>query len=146
VLGRPVFFVDDDPVRDAAGAGGAGAGRAAGGLCELLSSTSRSPPRWTTSAALTRTAGAGGRHRRRHLRLLAGARGPERRGPADRRDDILANHGVHVAGTDFDRHLELAAILPLFGYRASGPRRGEPADTPQPRCPAASTSTSPPGT
>jgi hypothetical chaperone protein len=32
-----------------------------------------------------------------------------RRQRLDRRDDILANHGVHVAGTDFDRRIELAA-------------------------------------
>jgi hypothetical chaperone protein len=43
--------------------------------------------------------------------------GPSRRGRVDRRDDILASHGVHRAGTDFDRHVELAAILPLMGYR-----------------------------
>ena len=54
--------------------------------------------------------------------------GPARRGRADRRDDILASHGVHIAGTDFDRHVELAAILPLLGYRSRGPERpGQPA-------------------
>ncbi|MBI3346614.1 MAG: heat-shock protein, partial [Burkholderiales bacterium] len=47
--------------------------------------------------------------------------GPERRGRADRRDDILANHGVHIAGTDFDRHIELAGLLQEFGYRSVGP-------------------------
>ena len=31
----------------------------------------------------------------------------------DRRDDILANHGVHIAGTDFDRRVELEAELVL---------------------------------
>jgi hypothetical chaperone protein len=47
--------------------------------------------------------------------------GPERRHRIDRADDILASHGVHVAGTDFDRHIELAAVLPLAGFRARGP-------------------------
>jgi len=47
--------------------------------------------------------------------------GPARAARADRRGDILANHGVHIAGTDFDRRIELAAILPAFGYGASGP-------------------------
>jgi hypothetical chaperone protein len=28
---------------------------------------------------------------------------------------------VHVAGTDFDRHIELAHILPVCGYRGVGP-------------------------
>jgi hypothetical chaperone protein len=58
--------------------------------------------------------------------------GPDRRARLDRRDDILANHGVHVAGTDFDRRVELATILPLFGYGAYGPaeRGGVPKEVP----------------
>jgi len=58
--------------------------------------------------------------------------GPARRARLDRRDDILANHGVHVAGTDFDRRVELATILPLFGYGAYGPaeRGGVPKEVP----------------
>jgi hypothetical chaperone protein len=52
--------------------------------------------------------------------------GPQRRARAERRDDILANHGVHAAGTDFDRHIELACILPACGYRSLGPsQRGQ---------------------
>ncbi len=47
--------------------------------------------------------------------------GPARRRQAERKDDILANHGVHVAGTDFDRQIELACILPACGYRSVGP-------------------------
>jgi hypothetical chaperone protein len=39
----------------------------------------------------------------------------------NRAGDILASHGVHSAGTDFDRHIELAAILPLAGFKARGP-------------------------
>jgi hypothetical chaperone protein len=53
--------------------------------------------------------------------------GPQRRTRVDRRDDILANHGVHVAGTDFDRRIELACILPLAGFGASGPPRADDA-------------------
>jgi hypothetical protein len=47
--------------------------------------------------------------------------GPERAARLDRKSDILANHGVHVAGTDFDRRVELMAILPQYGYGAYGP-------------------------
>jgi hypothetical chaperone protein len=47
--------------------------------------------------------------------------GPEHAAKADRRNDILASHGVHVAGTDFDRRVELAAILPEYGYGGRGP-------------------------
>lgn len=34
---------------------------------------------------------------------------------ADRSQDILANHGVHIGGTDFDRHLSLATVMPYLG-------------------------------
>lgn len=41
--------------------------------------------------------------------------GPQRRGRADRDDDVLANAGVRVGGTDFDTALSLAAVMPLLG-------------------------------
>jgi hypothetical chaperone protein len=41
---------------------------------------------------------------------------PERAGKAERRDDILANGGVHIGGTDFDKYLSLSAVMPLLGY------------------------------
>jgi hypothetical chaperone protein len=34
----------------------------------------------------------------------------------DRRADILANHGVHIAGTDFDRTVNLATTVPSSTY------------------------------
>jgi hypothetical chaperone protein len=40
---------------------------------------------------------------------------PERAGIVDRRADILANGGVHIGGTDFDKYLSLAAVMPLLG-------------------------------
>ena len=46
--------------------------------------------------------------------------GPARAARPERKSDILANHGVHVAGTDFDRRVELQSVLPLFGYRSYG--------------------------
>ena len=41
--------------------------------------------------------------------------GPDRRGRPDRRDDILANTGVRVGGTDFDRNLSMSNVMPLLG-------------------------------
>ncbi|TWI54841.1 putative chaperone protein [Pseudomonas duriflava] len=41
---------------------------------------------------------------------------PERRQAADRETDILATGGVHIGGTDFDRQLSLHGVMPLFGY------------------------------
>ena len=122
VLGRPVFFVDDDAQRDAAGAGGAAAGGARGRL-------RRHPP---AVRADRRGAELRDHGQREQLVLVADIGGgtsdfslvrvgPARRRHAERKDDILANHGVHVAGTDFDRHIELACILPRCGYRSVGP-------------------------
>jgi len=41
---------------------------------------------------------------------------PERSASADRKDDILANRGVHIGGTDFDRLLSLQHVMPHLGY------------------------------
>ncbi|HEX5342995.1 MAG TPA: Hsp70 family protein [Duganella sp.] len=41
---------------------------------------------------------------------------PARARKAERRDDILANGGVHIGGTDFDKYLSLSSIMPLLGY------------------------------
>src|ERR1700742_3379915 len=45
--------------------------------------------------------------------------GPQRHGNADRAADILANDGVRIGGTDFDRQLSLGVIMPLFGFGSS---------------------------
>ncbi|MDE2159389.1 MAG: Hsp70 family protein [Burkholderiales bacterium] len=124
VLGRPVFFVDDDPARDAqAGAALEAAARAVGytevhfqyePIAAALDHESRID---TEQLVLVADIGGG----TSDFALVRA--GPRRRGRAERRDDILGNHGVHLAGTDFDRPLELAAILPLLGYRARRPAR-----------------------
>lgn len=41
--------------------------------------------------------------------------GPERRSRNDRKNDILANTGVRVGGTDLDRNLSMQAVMPLLG-------------------------------
>ncbi|MEO5934994.1 MAG: Hsp70 family protein, partial [Duganella sp.] len=41
---------------------------------------------------------------------------PERATKTERRDDILANGGVHIGGTDFDKYLSLSSVMPLLGY------------------------------
>lgn len=43
---------------------------------------------------------------------------PQRSKMADRAGDVLANGGVHIGGTDFDRQLSLAAVMPLLGHRS----------------------------
>ena len=36
----------------------------------------------------------------------------------NKKDMILANAGIHIGGTDFDRWLSLARVMPLFGYQS----------------------------
>jgi hypothetical chaperone protein len=129
VLGRPVFFVDDEPARDAAAQRALEAAAREVGFAEVHFQFE------PIAAALDHES----RVEREGLVLVADIGGgtsdfslvrvgPARRARAERRGDILGNHGVHVAGTDFDRRVELAAILPLLGYRSLRPaRRGEPA-------------------
>lgn len=50
--------------------------------------------------------------------------GAERHRRTDRKDDILANDGIRIGGTDFDRQLSLGAVMPLFGYRSPMLRAG----------------------
>ncbi len=124
VLGRPVFFVDDDPARDAQAAAALEAAARQVGFAEVQFQFE------PIAAALDHESHID----REQLVLVADIGGgtsdfalvrvgPSRRGRAERRDDILASHGVHLAGTDFDRHVELASILPLLGYRALRPAR-----------------------
>jgi hypothetical chaperone protein len=40
---------------------------------------------------------------------------PTRATKIERRDDILATAGVHIGGTDFDKYLSLASVMPLLG-------------------------------
>ncbi|MEP6970892.1 MAG: Hsp70 family protein [Betaproteobacteria bacterium] len=126
VLGRPVFFVDDDPVRDRA---------AQSALEQAARQVGFRDVRFQfepIAAALDYEAGV----QQEQLVLVADIGGgtsdfslvrvgPQRRHAADRRSDILANHGVHVAGTDFDRQVELAHLLPSFGYKGLGPQGRE---------------------
>jgi hypothetical chaperone protein len=50
--------------------------------------------------------------------------GPERHSKANRSTDILANDGVRIGGTDFDRQLSLGVVMPLFGFGSAMNRAG----------------------
>jgi len=50
--------------------------------------------------------------------------GPERHTKANRSSDILANDGVRIGGTDFDRQLSLGVVMPLFGFGSAMNRAG----------------------
>lgn len=140
VLGRPVYFVDDDPARDAqAQAALAAAAQAVGfeqvlfqyePIAAALDHESRIAPGEPEQLLLVADIG-GGTSDFSLVRVgPARAARAQAADAASRREDILASHGLHVAGTDFDRHLELAAILPLLGYGARRPPRpGETAES-----------------
>lgn len=49
---------------------------------------------------------------------------PERHHKADRQSDILANDGVRIGGTDFDRQLSLGVVMPMFGHGSKMKRAG----------------------
>lgn len=122
VLGRPVFFVDDDAGRDAQAAAALTAAARQVGFDEVGFQYEPIAAAFAYEAGVTAETLVlvvdigGGTSDFSLLRV-----GPRRRARLERQDDILANHGVHVAGTDFDRRLELAAILPLAGLGALGP-------------------------
>jgi len=122
VLGRPVFFVDGEPARDAAAQAQLEACARAVGFTDVHFqyepiAAAFDFEQQTTREQLVLVADIGGGTSDFSIVRV----GPERMGRLARRDDILASHGVHIAGTDFDRHIELAGLLPEFGYRATGP-------------------------
>jgi hypothetical chaperone protein len=130
VLGRPVFFVDDDPAQDARAQAALEAAARSIGFDEVLFqfepiAAALDHERRVDSERCVMVADIGGGTSDFSIVRV----GPSRRKRLDRRGDILANHGVHVAGTDFDRHVELTAILSLLGYRSLRPAR--PGETPR---------------
>lgn len=117
VLGRPVFFVDDDPVADQE------AQNTLVAVAHKLGFKDVSFQYEPIAAAFDYESGL----RREELVLIVDIGGgtsdfslvrlaPERHHLAERQDDILATGGVHIGGTDFDKQLSLAGVMPLFGY------------------------------
>lgn len=120
VFGRPVFFIDDDPQADKL---------AEDTLHEIARSVGFKDIGFQyepIAAAFDYEA----RIDREELVLIADIGGgtsdfslvrlgPQRAARLDRRDDILANGGVHIGGTDFDKYLSLASVMPLLGYGSS---------------------------
>jgi len=129
VLGRPVFFVDDDPVRDAQAQAALETAARQVGFDELQFqyepiAAAFDYERTVATEQIVLVADIGGGTSDFSLVRV----GPQHAAKRERKGDILANHGVHVAGTDFDRRIELAAILPEYGFGAMGPRiAGAPA-------------------
>ena len=117
VLGRPVFFVDDDPKADREAADVLEAVARELGFREVSFQYEPLAAAFDYERTVTREervliVDIGGGTSDFSLVRLA----PERRERADRQDDILATDGVHIGGTDFDKQLSLRGVMPLFGY------------------------------
>jgi hypothetical chaperone protein len=119
VLGRPVHFVDDNPAADRA---------ARDALEEIARAQGFSEVEFQyepIAAALAYEQTV----EREQYALIADIGGgtsdfsivrvsPEGRARADRGQDVLANKGVHIGGTDIDRLLSLRAVMPLLGLNS----------------------------
>ena len=117
VLGRPVHFVDDDAAADSKAQAVLEQIARAHGFAEVLFQYE------PIAAALQYEQGV----QAEELVLIVDIGGgtsdfsvvrvsPERARAADRAADILANDGIRVGGTDFDRQLSLAEVMPHLGY------------------------------
>ena len=126
VLGRPVRFVDDDAARDRIAEDTLAACAREAGFTHIEFQLE------PIAAALDyeRTIA----HEERVLVVDVGGGtadfsvvrlAPRRAARAHRGDDVLANDGVHVAGTDFDTRLNLAWVMPALGHGGVGPQ-GKP--------------------
>ena len=116
VIGRPVFFVDGDTQADRQAEDTlAGIARAVG-FQEVAFQYEPIAAAFAYEAQITReelvlVVDIGGGTSDFALVRLA----PARAGRPERRDDILASSGVHIGGTDFDKYLSLASVMPMLG-------------------------------
>lgn len=117
VLGRPVQFVDGDPQADRDAQGQLEQAARAQGFRSIEFQYE------PIAAALDYEQSVA----REELALIIDMGGgtsdfsivrvsPERARAVDRKADILASQGVHIGGTDFDRLLSIANVMPELGY------------------------------
>jgi hypothetical chaperone protein len=125
VLGRPAFFVDDDPEADTAAerqleaaARAAGFETIAFQFEPIAAALDYEQSVNAEEVALVADIG-GGTSDFSVVRVS-----PERARSSDRRQDILGFTGVHIGGTDFDRQLGLASVMPALGLRSPLRRKG----------------------
>ena len=128
VFGRPVFFVDGKPEADKLAEDTLAEVARAAGFRELSFQFEPIGAAFHYERTLEREelvliADIGGGTADFSLVRLS----PERAQCDERRDDLLANGGVHIGGTDFDRLLNLACAMPLLGL---GSRTGNGAVLP----------------
>jgi hypothetical chaperone protein len=125
VFGRPVFFVDNDPEADAAAerqleaaARAAGFERTAFQFEPIAAALDYEQSVNAEEIALVADIG-GGTSDFSVVRVS-----PERARSSDQRQDILGFTGVHIGGTDFDKQLALAIVMPELGLYSPLRRKG----------------------
>lgn len=117
VLGRPVHFVDEDPAADRAAQDELEKAARAQGFRHIAFQFE------PIAAALDYEQSVG----QEEIALIADIGGgtsdfsvvrvsPQARKRADRQGDVLANSGVHIGGTDFDKLLSMAVVMPHLGF------------------------------
>lgn len=119
VLGRPVFFVDDEPCADRLAQDQLKTAAQAVGFRHIEFQFEPIAAAFDyesqlESEKLVLVADIGGGTSDFSLVRV----GPKRARRLDRQSDVLGHHGVHVAGTDFDRRVELTAIMRELGYQS----------------------------
>ncbi|MFZ6815089.1 Hsp70 family protein [Undibacterium sp. Rencai35W] len=116
VMGRPVHFIDDNQVADQLAQDTLEEIALAAGFKEIQFQYEPIAAAFDYESRISKEelvliADIGGGTSDFSLVRLA----PERAHRIDRYDDILGNGGVHIGGTDFDKYLSLAHIMPLLG-------------------------------
>ena len=116
VVGRPVFFVDDNPKADQLAEQTLREIAHAVGFKEVAFQFEPIAAAFDYESQIAReelvlVVDIGGGTSDFSLVRLS----PERATKTDRRDDILANGGIHIGGTDFDKYLSLASVMPMLG-------------------------------
>ena len=116
VVGRPVFFVDDDPKADQLAEQTLREIAHAVGFKDVAFQFEPIAAAFDYESQINReelvlVVDIGGGTSDFSLVRLS----PERAKKTDRRDDILANGGIHIGGTDFDKTLSLASVMPMLG-------------------------------
>ena len=120
VLGRPVFFIDGDAGADRTAQDQLEAAARAEGFRHIEFqfepvAAALHFERELNGEALALIVDVGGGTSDFSVLRLS----PERSRKVDRREDILSTSGVHVGGTDFDRQLNIARVMPHMGLGSS---------------------------
>ncbi len=121
MLGRPVHFVDDNAERDLLAQETLGRAATEAGFTHIAYQLEPIAAALDYEQRVTKETTAlvvdigGGTSDFTVIRL-----NPARSTQGDRSADILATTGVHIGGTDFDRLLDLATVMPHLGYKHVG--------------------------